>query len=85
MQIATQWLKGLPPDEADQLEKTIRNSVTTLLRLDAILNEKEEAALRDTVADYETASWAYRQADNNGYRRCLREIQGLLNFLRPER
>ena len=30
--------------------------------------------------DYDSPAWAYRQADANGYQRCLDDLEALLTF-----
>ena len=74
------WTKHLAdPKDKEQFKNSILGSKTVLNRLSALLNE-EENDLIQTENDYDNLNWAYRQADINGYRRCLRKIQKLINL-----
>jgi hypothetical protein len=78
------WTKHLPPGKSkEDFEKIIRNSVMVMSRLRDIINEKEQELSRSetTEKDFETPSWAYKQAYRNGQRATLRDLKSLLQFL----
>lgn len=80
MPIWTHHLKD--QDEKERFKKYVQNNRTILERLSAIANQWEDE-LKDKELDkdsYESPAWAYKQADNNGYRRCLRQLQLLLTL-----
>ncbi len=74
------WFKHLKtPEEQEKFKGAVLGSKVIFRRMSEILDEKE-AELSITENDYDTLNWAYRQADANGYRRCLKEIQKLINL-----
>jgi hypothetical protein len=77
--ISSWWKHLKDPKEIEQLKNSILGSRTVLNRLKALLDE-EEADLVSTENDYNNVNWAYRQADINGYRRCLRKMNKLINL-----
>lgn len=74
------WTKGL--DEQGRLDLESSYKAATLLRrrLVEVLLEKAEVANRNARSKiaYDNPNWAYLQADNVGYERCLYEIIDLL-------
>ena len=78
-----EWTHHLKdPDEKERFRKYVRNNRTILERLTQI-SKKWEEELEDRELDkdsYDSPAWAYKQADNNGYRRCLRKLQTLLTL-----
>lgn len=50
-------------------------------RLIAVLDGKRASLRKDTIArtSYDSPSWAYVQADNNGYERAISEVISLLS------
>ena len=70
------------PDKKAQFTKTVLLSLgdPTIKRLKEIIDEgiRELEATRSD--DYESASWAYKQADMNGARRTLRKIKDLITI-----
>ena len=94
----TAWTKNCATQEDKQkLEASILGSKIALNRLKDLMKEDEDALNSKEVGSkaYDLPNWEYRQADANGYRRCLREYMKLLNldqedinareFVRPER
>jgi hypothetical protein len=93
----TAWTKNCKTDEdRASLEASILGSRIALNRLRDLMKEDEEGLNNREVNSktYDLPNWEHRQADANGYRRCLREYQKLLNldqedinarkFVRPE-
>lgn len=78
-QLNTQWTKNLKDPEAKKnFEQLLRNSTTVATRLCDLLKEMK---IENSVHDYDSASWAYKQADQNGYNRALRDILALFNYM----
>jgi hypothetical protein len=74
------WTKHLSdPKDKEQFKNSILGSKSVLNRLKALLDE-QEAELIKNENDYDNPNWAYRQADVNGYRRCLRSITTLITL-----
>lgn len=85
-QLPLDWTKHLAnqPEDKDNLEKTIRNSTTTLTRLLDVLEEKKSTinTIETSIKSYDDPSWAYKQAYLNGKRASLEEVINLLSFLK---
>lgn len=66
------WFKGYKGEEKEKRREEIlsyRNA------FDALLEILEEETFSP---DYDCPSWAYKQADQNGYNRAIRKIKNLL-------
>jgi hypothetical protein len=72
------WFSHLPRDQQEGFKKQINSSRDVLERLIKILEDKQTEVVLST--DYESPSWAYKQADRNGYDRALTEVINLLNM-----
>jgi len=73
--LQAKWFpSGLTPERKVELEASIRNSRFILDRLTEILEEELKSLESDQKVDYQSPSWAYLQADNNGARRTLRNL-----------
>jgi len=73
------WFKGCKTkEEKDQIKQAIMSNQESLLRLEVIL----ESLLKDTpaTADYDSPSWAYKQADRIGYNRALNQVLDIINL-----
>jgi hypothetical protein len=81
--ISTEWIRGLPKDEQEDFEKSLRHSTVVLSRLVALLDEqlKNLDRIENSVEVYDSPSWAYKQAHINGERSRLTKIRQLFNFL----
>lgn len=79
--INTAWTKGIKDPEAKKaFESLLRNSTTVNSKLVDILKEfydKEE----NSIEDYDSAAWAYKAADRNGYRRAIRQVLSLFDYM----
>lgn len=64
------WLKGLTGEDKEKEKKRILAQKTFLHEIAEILEEE----LEEGTPDYESPSWAYKQADRNGANRKLHEI-----------
>ncbi len=75
----TKWFSHLPRDKQEDFKKLVLGSQKVLDRLREIcynVNQNREVP----TADYDSPSWAYKQADRNGYLRAYREIYDLLDL-----
>jgi len=82
------WLHHLKdPTERERFKKYILNNRTLLERLSSILTQWENELTSSELSQkaYESPSWAFEQADCNGYRRCLRDLQIILNLDQKEK
>jgi len=69
-------------EEKDRFAKYLLSSRGVIDRLLVITKDMElELDGKELSPEaYDSPSWASKQADNNGYRRCLRRIQTLLTL-----
>lgn len=76
------WTNHLDEREARQFKAYLYSSRGILERQQAILKEMENNLDSKELSPevYDSPSWAAKQADNNGYRRCLRQIHKLLTL-----
>ncbi len=76
----TVWTKGLEKDEAAEMRSLFTQSARVRVRLSQILSDKMDAADNASLSKdgYETANWAYKQADTVGYRRAIKEILSII-------
>lgn len=76
----TSWTQGLD----EQLKKDVRgdfkSSLLTRNRLTQLLLKKIEVAETTSLdkEGYDTANWAFKQADIVGYKRAMREVIDLI-------
>lgn len=74
----TIWFMDLPKDEQDGFKKEVKSAKNVLEKLEQIVQKKiKEIVVLD---DYDSPSWAYKQADRNGYNRALTEIINILHL-----
>lgn len=87
MAIAIDWTKGMDAEKKEKFELLLRNSTITLSRLRKILRDRRNSleASERTPKIYDTPSWAYMQAHNNGFRQGLKYVEDLLSFMDNER
>lgn len=79
----TAWTKDCKSEEEKkQLETTIRNSPVVLDRLSELMQEDFDSIAKTEVGSkvYDNANWAFKQADVNGYKRCLLNYITLLTL-----
>jgi len=74
------WTKGLRKgsQEAKDVEEAFGPSALIRRRLVEVLKAFEEEELKTRSADYDSPSWAYKQADSVGYARALRRVVSIL-------
>ena len=74
----TIWFMDLPKDQQDSFKKQVSSAKDVLEKLEEIVKTKmKEVVLSE---DYNNPSWAYKQADRNGYNRALTEVLNILKF-----
>lgn len=74
----TIWFMDLSQDQREVFKRQLSSSKDVLEKLKEIIeNKRKETILSE---DYESPSWAYKQADRNGYNRALTEILNILNI-----
>jgi len=77
------WTKGITdPEKKDKFEATIRASTTLSYRLLEILEEEERELDKLTMAssDFDSPSWAYKQAYRLGEKARLKKLRDLFSF-----
>ncbi len=73
------WFKECKTKEdKEKVKQTLFSNRESLLRLESIL----ESLLKETPssADYDSPSWAYKQADRIGYNRALNQVLDIINL-----
>ena len=74
----TIWFMDLPKDEQDGFKREVKSAKNVLEKLEQIVqNRIKQIVITD---DYDSPSWAYKQADRNGYNRALTEIINILHL-----
>lgn len=68
-------------EEKDEFIKQIVGSAHVLNIYRKVIEDRKKISEESKESDYNDASWAYKQADNNGYIRALKEVLRL--FPRP--
>lgn len=79
----TKWTSHLQdPKEKERFEQEVRSCRQVLNRLYDIMLEMEIELDRYETSpkQYELPAWDYKQADNNGFRRCLYAIKKFTNL-----
>lgn len=79
----TAWTKNAKSqEEKEAFEKEVLGSKRVLQRLQVLLDEMKADAdtLELNPKIYDIPNWDYRQADMNGYKRCLKQISKLINL-----
>lgn len=73
----TQWFSHLPKPDQEYFKNAVLSSQKVLDRLHQIVYTM---SIVESASDYDSPSWAYKQADTNGYNRALRDVLQLLKF-----
>jgi hypothetical protein len=74
------WFSSLPKAEQEDRKKFVYANQKLLDILSKIVYNMGIVESRPhSEADYDSPSWAYKQADRNGYLRAYSEILALLN------
>ena len=75
----SRWSSNLKGSDKKDFESVVQNSSMLLDRLTEILEQRVTELNTTSKADYESASWAFKQADRNGQVRAFKEILLLTN------
>lgn len=73
----TRWFQDLPPKEQDDFKKLVLGSYKVLDKLKQIVYTM---SMESKSVDYDSPSWAFRQADTIGYNRAISDLLKLLEF-----
>lgn len=77
----TIWFQDIKDKEVqEQFKKNVLSSKIVLDKLLQIVYTKAKMEDRSKSNDYDSPSWAYRQADKIGYLRALKEIEDILTM-----
>lgn len=77
------WTKHISDeDEKQRFKNSVLGSKTVLDRLQELIDEMKADAdnLEMSTKVYDVPNWDYRQADLNGYKRCLKQISKIINL-----
>lgn len=77
------WTSNLKdPEEAKRFQSYVKNSKGVLDRQLELLSQFEESLTSKEIGEdvYDSPSWGYKQADTNGARRIIRDIQKLITL-----
>lgn len=74
----TQWFSDLPKADQDNFKNMVLGSKIVLDKAKKIVYNMITAGELTSLSDYDSPSWAYRQADKNGYNRAMKEVMSLL-------
>lgn len=76
--LKNRFVSGVPEDEQDELRELFALARPVRERLSQVMKEKADAENANLQTQYESPSWAYKQADLNGYLRAMKLIQTYL-------
>jgi hypothetical protein len=78
--LKTSLLKGLAEDERKELRGLFLEALRVRKRLIQVLEEKRQSVQMERLGkeDYNSSSWAFKQAEMNGYERGINELISLL-------
>lgn len=82
--LSVDWTKHCKDAEAKaNFEQLVRNSTQVLSRLQSIIKERQTnlSSEENSSTDFDSPSWAYKQAFRNGKRATLNDLDQLLSFL----
>lgn len=79
----SKWTSHLQTDkEKEDFQKEVYSAKRVLERLSQMVSEMDTEAeqIETNPKFYELPNWDYRQANNNGYRRCLSILRKITNL-----
>lgn len=78
--VQSKWFSHLSDEEqVKEFKARVRAAAPVLERLNEIMSGKVEAHTSVATSDYDSPSWAYKQAHSNGYCEALRELTKYLD------
>lgn len=78
--IQVKWFSNLPSNQQEDFKQLVLSSSKLLDRLKEICYTTIQNGELTKQVDYDCPSWAYKQADLNGYMRAYREIADLADI-----
>jgi hypothetical protein len=78
--VQTRWFQDLPKSEQEDFKKLVLGSQKVLDKLRKICYNTLKDGDQVKTNDYDSPSWAYKQAHLNGRREALEEIIQLISF-----
>jgi hypothetical protein len=76
----TRWYQHRPKSEQEEIKNIVVNSQKLLDILQEVCYNTIQNGVKTQEADYDCPSWAFKQADLNGYLRAYNEILQLANL-----
>jgi len=75
------WCSGLEPDAKKLMRGYFSSSTLLRERMKKLLEDKIRVRGSNVIAldEFDKPSWAYKQADRNGYERALLEVIELIS------
>lgn len=71
------WYSNLPKAEQEEFKKLVLGNRKVLDRVKEICYNTIQSGVLPSAEEYDSPSWAYKQADRNGYLRAYKEIMNL--------
>lgn len=73
------WFKDVSAKDKEELLYVLQNNPILIQAFLKILDrmEKEEIRSEIQLTEYDSASWAYKQADRNGAKRIINKVRAL--------
>lgn len=80
--LKSDWGRNKSPKEKEEIEYVLRNNTILITAFFEILDRMEAEETRQEIqtADYDSPSWAYKQADRNGAKRAYDKVRKLFIF-----
>jgi hypothetical protein len=75
--LKTVWFHNLPKEEQEQFKQTVLGSQKVLDKLREICYTMK---VESKSTDYDSPSWAFKQAHSNGYNQALLDIISILQI-----
>lgn len=70
------WTYGVAPDLKEERRATVLRHKDAWVLLTEVLDGK----IKTIEPDYDTQSWAFKQAHQNGYNQAIRDVKKLLDI-----
>lgn len=82
--ISEQWLAGLPSAEREGFKKEVLSSKKVLDKLKEMLYNIGEGKRESVLHDYDSPSWAFKQAHINGEVAMIKAVIELISITERE-
>ena len=82
MKLLSTVVKSLPDEEREEFTKRCIANADLFKKFADVCSRKQQDSYTSSMKldKFEKASWAYYQADQQGYQRAMVEVQALLDF-----